>query len=61
MPEETAPNPMPVPRNWWRDLRLALGFMTRLPVGAVDGDLAAAARKAVKAKAAGRPRRKTRG
>ena len=29
-------------RSWWRDLRLALGFMTRLPVGVIEGDLAAA-------------------
>ena len=28
--------------SWWRDLRLALGFMTRLPVGVIEGDLAAA-------------------
>ena len=40
MSEETTPKPMPV--SWWRDLRLAMGFMTRLPVGAVEGDLAAA-------------------
>ena len=38
-------NSLPCPhaiRSWWRDLRLALGFMTRLPVGVIEGDLAAA-------------------
>lgn len=42
MPEETTPNPIPAASGWWRDLRLALGFMTRLPVGVAEGDLAAA-------------------
>jgi adenosylcobinamide-GDP ribazoletransferase len=41
MPEELAPTPA-LRRSWWRDLRLALGFTTRLPVGVIEGDLASA-------------------